>query len=79
VRNKIAKIVGSGTGVDATSYTVATVIMKSGSNPLQIGFDNSKIREVKPGTVNKNEADDIGYYIDPPGVCTTVPACIPEE
>jgi hypothetical protein len=78
VLNKIAKIVGSGTGADATSYTVATVIMKSGSNPLQIGFDNSKIREVQPGAVNKDEADEIGYYIDPPGVCTTVPACIPE-
>jgi hypothetical protein len=76
--SKIAEIVRSQTGVK-TESNVATIIMKSGHNPLQVGFDNAKIKEVKPGTVNEDEADEIGYYIDPPGVCTTVPACIPEE
>jgi hypothetical protein len=76
--HKIAKIVQSQTGAK-TQYNVATVILKSGENPLQVGFDSATIKEVQPGTVNKDEADEIGYYIDPPGVCTTIPACIPED
>jgi hypothetical protein len=32
-----------------------------------------------PAPSKSSPLDKIAYYIDLPGVCTTVPACIPEE
>jgi hypothetical protein len=75
---KMAKIVRSSTGSKDAPYNIVTLILQSGDNPLQVGFQNSRILNVQAAAhLNAKEQDEIGYYIDPPGVCTTVPACIP--
>jgi hypothetical protein len=75
VLGKIATIVFSNIGVKKPPYNVATVILKSTSHPLQIGFGNKKISVVQPGHPVKESDLDIGYYEDPPGICTDIPAC----
>jgi hypothetical protein len=75
--DKIAKIVHSETGAKTASFNVATVIVQSDGNPLQVGFRHSTLLNVHENQANREADPEIGYYIDPPGVCTTVPACIP--
>lgn len=55
------------------------VVLPTNDNPLQIAF--GKAREsgkAKENTALIEAEDDIsiGYYIDPPGICTDVPACV---
>ncbi|MBV8280123.1 MAG: hypothetical protein JO170_33340 [Verrucomicrobia bacterium] len=74
---KIAQIVLPRAGVKDTQYSLVTVVLRSADNPLQIAFRNSRILDVREAPI-RAEADEIGYYLDPPGICTTVPACVPE-
>jgi hypothetical protein len=76
VLKKISKIVHSEVGAK-DAYNVVTIVAKGDNNPLQIGFRNTKVREAR-ANMKEEEGDEIGYYIEPPGVCTTVPACLPE-
>jgi hypothetical protein len=74
---RASQIVLPQSGIKGTEYNVVGVILPSAENPMQISFQNSRILNVEASPTNV-QADEIGYYIDPPGVCTTVPACIPE-
>jgi hypothetical protein len=73
--NKISKIVERHVGVTNAQYNLVTVIMPSTDNPLQIAFQNRSIFNVQSVPVHAQEYE-VMYWLDPPGVCTQVPACV---
>jgi hypothetical protein len=80
VLKKISRIVLPRAGAKGTHYTLATVILPSASNPLQIGFQNARILNVQSVAKRADEEGgiDMGWYEDPPGICTPDPVCVGE-